>query len=139
MIRIVVDINIWVSYLLTHRFRSRCSRLFLQEYQLLVSEEFFQEFHSTITKPDLRRRLSEDDINDLRNNLYDKGVMIDIESVVQVCRDPDDDYLLALAQDGSADYLITRDEDLLSLKTFGKTEIITLHDLETIQHEHKEI
>jgi len=38
--------------------------------------------------------------------------------------------LLALAKDGNADYLITGDKDLLTLKSFGKTKIVTLTDFE---------
>jgi predicted nucleic acid-binding protein len=37
---------------------------------------------------------------------------------------PVDDYLLALAVAGSADVLVTRDEDLLTLRKYGNTEII---------------
>jgi hypothetical protein len=41
-----------------------------------------------------------------------------------ICRDPSDDYLLALAKTAGADFLVTRDEDLLVLKKHGNTEII---------------
>jgi predicted nucleic acid-binding protein len=49
-----------------------------------------------------------------------------------VCRDPKDNFLLALAKDGLADYLITGDRDLLSVKKFGKTQIVTLNEFEKI-------
>ncbi len=35
---------------------------------------------------------------------------------VQVCRDPNDDYVVATALAASASYLVTRDKDLLDLK-----------------------
>jgi len=35
-----------------------------------------------------------------------------------------------LAKDGDADYLITGDNDLLVLKEFGKTKIVTLREFE---------
>jgi putative PIN family toxin of toxin-antitoxin system len=132
--RLVVDMNVWVGYLLTPRFRLRCDRLFSGEYVLLFSDSFFQEFHETMSKPNLINRLSKNRVDELLDKIHKLGTMIDVHSVVRVCRDPDDDYLLALTQDGAADYLITRDEDLLSLKMFGKTQIITLYDLETMPH-----
>lgn len=52
--------------------------------------------------------------------------LIDVESTITVCRDPKDNFLLALAKDGKADYLITGDKDLLDLQKFGKTKIITI-------------
>ena len=52
--------------------------------------------------------------------------LIEVESSVTVCRDPKDNFLLALAKDGKADYLLTGDKDLLDLIKFGKTKIKTI-------------
>jgi hypothetical protein len=41
------------------------------------------------------------------------------------CRDPKDDFILECAQTGNADLLVTGDKDLLTLKSFGATEIVT--------------
>ena len=51
--------------------------------------------------------------------------LIDVQSIVTICRDPKDNFLLALAKDSKADYLLTGDNDLLDIKNFGKTKIIT--------------
>jgi len=45
-------------------------------------------------------------------------------TIVPVCRDPNDDYLLALATTAQADRLVTRDEDLLVLKQHSHTRIV---------------
>lgn len=52
--------------------------------------------------------------------------LIQVESIVTICRDPKDNFLLALAKDGKADYLLTGDKDLLDLIKFGKTKIKTI-------------
>lgn len=44
-----------------------------------------------------------------------KGITIIPQVRVDVCRDPKDNYLLELAEEAKADYLITRDRDLLKL------------------------
>ena len=54
--------------------------------------------------------------------------MAQVKSKIELCRDPKDDFLLSLAMDSKADYLITGDNDLLGLKTIGKTKIITITD-----------
>ena len=41
-----------------------------------------------------------------------------------ISRDPDDDYLLALAKVGKADILITGDKDLLVLEKYGRTRVL---------------
>jgi predicted nucleic acid-binding protein len=55
-------------------------------------------------------------------------VLHDIPSVT-VCTDPDDNYLLALAAAGAADFLVTGDKHhLLSLKLHEGTKIVTVRD-----------
>jgi uncharacterized protein len=49
-----------------------------------------------------------------------------VTSEVSLCRDEDDNFLLALAKDSKADFLITGDKDLLVLKQFENTSILTL-------------
>ena len=51
---------------------------------------------------------------------------VDIVSEISICRDKKDNFLLSLAVDGKADYLITGDADLLELEKMGSTKIITL-------------
>lgn len=51
---------------------------------------------------------------------------IRIKSLVEASRDIKDNYLLAMCKDGHADRLITGDPDLLVLKKFGKTTILTM-------------
>jgi predicted nucleic acid-binding protein len=46
--------------------------------------------------------------------------------VKSICRDVRDNFLLALAKDSKADYLITGDKVLLELKNFNKTKITTI-------------
>jgi uncharacterized protein len=46
---------------------------------------------------------------------------IEITSEVSIGRDAKDNYLLALAKDSQADFLITGDRDLLSLVNFEGT------------------
>jgi uncharacterized protein len=41
---------------------------------------------------------------------------------VDVCRDKKDNYLLEVALEGEADYLITGDEDILVLGSFHNTK-----------------
>jgi len=54
--------------------------------------------------------------------------LVSVKSNVKVCRDSKDDFLLALAKDGKADYLLTGDKDLLEIKNFGKTIILTISE-----------
>ena len=45
-----------------------------------------------------------------------------------ICRDPDDDKFLNCAKDANALFIVSGDEDLLEIKKFGITNIITAKD-----------
>jgi len=49
-----------------------------------------------------------------------------IKSVISLCRNPKDNFLLALAIDGNASHLITGDIDLLVLNKIESTEIVSI-------------
>jgi len=56
--------------------------------------------------------------------LSERTTLSEPSQTEEVCRDSSDNYLLALAHASSAGYLVTRDEDLLTLRRYGSTEII---------------
>lgn len=43
----------------------------------------------------------------------------------QVCRDPDDDNILATAASGNCECIVTGDKDLLVLKQYGEIKILS--------------
>jgi putative PIN family toxin of toxin-antitoxin system len=132
MHRVVFDTNSWISGLLGKKFRRRLWHLAKDGNNVvLVSEELFNEIRTAVAKKThLHSRITLPDIEVLVQQLQQIGEIVDVHSAVSVCRDPKDNYLLAMSQDGGADYLITGDDDLLALKTFGKTKIMKLAEFE---------
>jgi len=98
----------------------------------MVSEELFRDLASAIRKPYLAKQISQADYESLVLQLRSDAELVDVHSTVEICRDPKDSFLLALAKDGNADYLITGDEDLLVLKKFGQTKIVKLNEFESL-------
>ena len=59
--------------------------------------------------------------------MQQRAIFVNVTTPLQNwCRDVKDNYLLALSKDADADYLITGDKDLLVLKQFENTLIVTL-------------
>ena len=54
-----------------------------------------------------------------------QSVIVEPQNVEKVCRDPFDDYILAAAVTGKANYLVTADKDLLVLHEYKGIKIIT--------------
>ena len=52
--------------------------------------------------------------------------------IPRVCRDPDDDQMLAIAVTGSADALVTGDADLLALRVHGALHISFVAEFEVL-------
>jgi len=65
----------------------------------------------------------------LINQLRDVATMVGDLPAVTLSADPHDNYLLALAQAGRADFLLTGDKrDLLALRNHQSTRILTVRD-----------
>ncbi|MGB3524634.1 MAG: putative toxin-antitoxin system toxin component, PIN family [Flavobacteriales bacterium] len=99
-------------------------RRIVGRHVLIYSPEQLTEFMQVITRPKLKGRILGKHMEELISSLAVNGEVVTVRSVVELCRDPDDDHFLALCKDGKADFLITGDKDLLVLKTFMKTRII---------------
>lgn len=80
-------------------------------------------------KPKLRKFFKEKDVENLLKVFNQYAEVVNIESQIDLCRDKKDNFLLSLALDGKADYLVTGDNDLLVLKKIGKTKILTYREL----------
>jgi putative PIN family toxin of toxin-antitoxin system len=127
-IRIILDTNIWISFLITKSMKGIDRLIFNGKAVLLFSDESMTEFIDVTSRDKLKPYFTKDDIASLIDLIEEYGEIIEVKSKVDVCRDKEDNFLLSLAKDGKADYLITGDKDLLVLDNFGKTEIIKLAD-----------
>ena len=124
--RIIIDTNLWISFLLTKDFK-KLDRLFSNESLVLIfSRDLLEEFVAVAKRPKFKKYFNSSDLNDLLSEIHLRAEFIEVTSDVILCRDPKDDFLLSLSQDGNADYLITGDKDLIELGKIGKTTIITL-------------
>jgi len=65
-----------------------------------------------------------EDVEKLKLYLETQTIKIIPRKKINVCRDKKDNQILALCLAGDADFLITGDKDLLSLKKFGDTKIL---------------
>ena len=133
--RLVVDANAWISSLITPGFRTRLEVVFDEAYHLLTCERLFRELDRTVRRPKFANTINPTFYEQFVARLRTLAELVEVHSVVNVCRDSEDNYLLALAKDGNADYLITGDKDLRVMEKFGKTEIVTLSEFEAMASE----
>jgi putative PIN family toxin of toxin-antitoxin system len=129
--RIVIDTNLWVSFLITQDYSKLDELLSAKQAILIFSKELLEEFLEVAQRPKFRRFFSLTDIEALIEVIYQHADFVEVYAEVNICRDPKDNFLLALAIDGNANYLLTGDKDLLELSRLGETSIVTIsHFLE---------
>lgn len=124
-IKVVIDTNLWISFLITNKYLELNEMLLANRIRVLFCTSLLEEFLNVVARPKLRRYFSGEDVENLLYSLKECTDYIEVKSKIVMCRDPKDDFLLALAKDGRADYLLTGDVDLLAVKNLGRTKIIT--------------
>ncbi len=131
--RALLDTNIFVSYLLNSGKNTSIEEVFnaleKNSFTLLTPEALFEEIEGVcLHKKSLTSRIKKSKIKEfftILRNISEEIPMIE-EEIPAICRDPKDDYLLAYAVVGRADYLVTGDKDLLDLKIIQGVRIVTV-------------
>ena len=126
--RVIIDTNLWISFLITKDLKTLDIQVKTGKIRIIFSLELIEEFLSVAHRPKFKKYFSKEDIEQLIDVFEFYGEISQVKSKIELCRDPKDDFLLSLAIDSKADYLISGDNDLLELKTIGKTKIITMTD-----------
>lgn len=125
-LKLVIDTNLWIHFLISNKLNVLDPFLFSGNTRLLFSRELITEIHATFLKPKLKKYFGANALEEMLQTFEPFIDLVEVESLVTACRDPKDNFLLALSKDGKADYLLTGDIDLLALKQFGKTKITTI-------------
>ena len=86
------------------------------------------EFLEVVSRPKFKKYFSDRAVTMLLEGIQDYADLVEVTSNVKLCRDKKDDFLLNLCIDGKVDYLVTGDEDLLELKKYKRTTIITINE-----------
>jgi hypothetical protein len=125
--RLILDTNILLSALLSP-LGAPAKLLDAWErkvFTLVTSEALIAEFRDVASRPFFRARLRSSAVELLAAGLQDFSFHCRDLPSGTVAPDPKDSYLLAMAQASQADYLVTGDKELLSLKKHKSTRIIT--------------
>lgn len=124
--RIIIDTNLWISFLLSSR-NSGLDKFFIdQSVTVLFSQELLEEFIEVARRPKLKKYFNVADLESLLHQINLHAEFVHVTSQSAACRDPKDNFLLSLALDSNANYLLTGDKDLIDLKKVGRTKILTL-------------
>lgn len=126
-LKIIIDTNLWIIFIISDKLKNLDELLFSKKIKLMFSEELVLELQHTFRKPKLEKYFVNTTVEHILEIFEDYIELIEVQSEISICRDPYDNFLLGLAKDSKADYLITGDKDLLEIDIFNKTKIINFY------------
>lgn len=127
--RLVVDTNVLVSAFLWQGLPGRLIELAGEkEIRLYTSQPLIDELGEVIRRPKLAKVVAATGLSPLQMIRYYRRLVTLVTSrqlTQQVCRDADDDVVLACALAARADLIVSGDADLLVLEAFSGIPIVT--------------
>lgn len=120
--KIVLDTNVLIAAFATQGLCHALVELCLDQQEIVMSKEILQEVDRALEKKlKVPPKIIKDAIDYLGEHSSVQKLRLPLR---RISRDPSDDHVLALAEQSGADYIITGDEDLLTLKRHNKTRIV---------------
>lgn len=120
--KIVLDTNVFISGIFWSGSPYKVLTLWAKnKINLLVTKKILSEYLRVLHKIDKKGDIAKK----WHTFALENSIILKESEFVRICRDPEDNKFLNCAIEGKADYLISGDDDLLSLKTIESTKIVT--------------
>ena len=127
---VVVDTSVLINAFLTAGPTKQALKLARQgEFTVCLSHHILAETSRALRKPKLMAayRHTAESVDAFGSELKSFAwIITDVPAIEPVCRDPNDDHVLAAALAADADCIITGDADLLSLGGYGRIHILSV-------------
>ena len=124
--KILIDTNILLSGLYFHGLPKKLFQELDENFKICVNEKIIAEYADKIDNKFSKSRYILD--KDLREKIFSSFISFEVKSDLKICRDPDDDKFVNCAIDARAIYIVSGDNDLLTIKNFAGIEIVTARE-----------
>jgi uncharacterized protein len=120
---VVVDSGIWISAIEFGGIPARAIEVVAEVDNLAICTEIEEEVLRILATKFGR---SASDIRNRMTPIWESAIRVDLPgSLHGISRDPNDDFVIECAVQAKADILISGDQDLLTLKSYGAIRILT--------------
>ena len=130
IIRVIVDTNLWISFLIGKRLNCLLELLDNPWFTLVSTPILNEEISRVVRRPKLKKYFPEESVLQLEKWMEKNAEMHELDAITPRCRDPKDDYLLELAIKSKATFLVSGDKDLLEIGQVDGCRIMTFTEFE---------
>ena len=125
--KILIDTNILISGLFFQGLpKMLLNEIDFEKFKVCVNEEIISEYKEQIYKKILNPKYT---LNEgLFEKFFERLQKFERKSDLKICRDPKDDKFINCAIDVKAIYIVSGNNDLLTIKNFEGIEIVTARD-----------
>ena len=121
--KIVVDTNVLISAFVFGGNAEKVLETVLSSQELILSEFILGELARVCRE---KFEIPDNKIDRILTNLHEVALIVSPNNPLpNLCRDPDDNYVLQLAEFSGAHFIVTGDKDLLILESFGQIAIVS--------------
>ncbi len=125
--KIILDTNVWISFLIGKELQNLKDLIVSEKVKVITTDQLINEIRLVTSRDKLKKYFNQEKVSDLISLLDILADKVKIKKIDKICRDPKDDFLLALSKESRANYLITGDKDLLDIKVISFDCLATLH------------
>lgn len=130
--RVVIDTNVIISGIFWTGPPYECLNIWRHKKMTVIcSEDILEEITAVL----MEFKMSEAQINGWREFITRNSVMVQPKNKVDICSDKEDNKFLEAAETGKADYIITGDKHLLTLKRYTNMKIMNPSEFIKTHHE----
>ena len=133
--KIVLDANVVIAAFASRGLCDSILELCLHSHEIIHSQDLLDEILRNLHR---KIKLPGEIVEDIERLLREHALMVSpVPLAADLCRDPDDIKILALAATANADCIVTGDKDLLVLKEFKGVPIMTPRSFSAILYSEK--
>ncbi len=126
--RAVIDTNLWISFLFGKRVADLLTMIQNGKVEVVTDARQIAEIGAVLSRPKIRKIIGPQHRAIMLRFVHRKAKLVTPKRRIKACRDPNDDYLLEIAVEAKATFLVSSDDDLLELDPFRSVRIVSYRD-----------
>jgi putative PIN family toxin of toxin-antitoxin system len=128
-VRVVIDTNVLISAIFwTGKPKQLLNYVRRQKITFVTSNQLLDELRQILVRQDRPFHLQDNEADQVIEALRGFAEVVESNSQVTVCHDEMDNRVIACAIDGKAEYIVSGDLHLLTLRSYQNVEIRTVSD-----------